>query len=316
MNVLVTGGAGFIGSNLCNKLLQLGYFVTAIDNFDLFYAKEIKLKNISSLVGNPNFKFIELDISSKQKLNEGLNDTYEIVFHLAAKAGVLPSIKNPEEYLNVNITGTQNLLEFSKNKNIKKFIFASSSSVYGINSNTPWSENDNVLEPISPYAASKISGELIGKVYSHLYNIQFIALRFFTVYGPGQRPDLAIHKFTKMILEGKEIPFYGDGTTQRDYTYIDDIIDGIIATINYNKSPYEIINLGNNTPHSLFELVATIEKVTNKKALLNKLPMQQGDVPVTYANISKAQLLLNYAPKTSLVDGITKFYNWIENNHD
>ena len=200
MNVLVTGGAGFIGSNLCNKLLQLGYFVTAIDNFDLFYAKEIKLKNISSLVGNPNFKFIELDISSKQKLNEGLNDTYEIVFHLAAKAGVLPSIKNPEEYLNVNITGTQNLLEFSKNKNIKQFIFASSSSVYGINSNTPWSENDNVLEPISPYAASKISGELIGKVYSHLYNIQFIALRFFTVYGPGQRPDLAIHKFTKMIF--------------------------------------------------------------------------------------------------------------------
>jgi UDP-glucuronate 4-epimerase len=315
-NVLLTGGAGFIGSHLSEKLLSLGYGITVIDNLDNFYSPVIKKKNLEISSKNSNFRFVELDIRDYKGLNDKLLDNYDLIIHLAAKAGVLPSIQNPLEYTNTNIIGTQNLLEFAKNKGIKKFIFGSSSSVYGVNANIPWSENDNVLKPISPYAATKVSGELLGQVYSSLYEIQFLALRFFTVYGPRQRPDLAIHKFTRMIIDRTPIPFFGDGLSKRDYTYIDDIINGIMGSLVYEDSKYEIFNLGNNNPISLTELVNTIESVVKEKAIIKMLPNQVGDVPITYANIEKAQKRLNYRPSTSLKDGISSFFEWFKtNNH-
>lgn len=309
-HILLTGGAGFIGSHLSEKLLSIGYIVTVIDNLDNFYSADIKKKNLEVSLMHRNFRFIELDIRNDNGLNEQLEDNYDIVIHLAGKAGILPSIQKPIEYTETNINGTQNLLEFAKKKRIKKFIFASSSSVYGVNPNIPWSENDNVLQPISPYAATKVSGELLGRVYNSLYNIQFLALRFFTVYGPRQRPDLAIHKFTKMIVAGSPIPFYGDGLSRRDYTYIDDIVSGIVGAIGYEDSNYEIFNLGNNKPISLIELVKTIEAVVEKEAIINGLPNQIGDVPKTYACIEKAQKLLDYQPKMNLKEGISSFYEW------
>lgn len=313
-HILVTGGAGFIGSHLCEKLLLQNFKITCIDNFDAFYNISIKKKNIENALLHPNYQFIQLDIRNMADLELQLRENYDVIIHLAANAGVLPSIKSPLVYTQTNIVGTQNLLEFAKNKNIKKFIFASSSSVYGVNDNVPWSESDNVLKPISPYAATKVSGELIGQVYSSLYNIQFLALRFFTVYGPRQRPDLAIYRFTKMINDGLPIPFFGDGSTQRDYTYIDDIVSGIIATLNYEKSLYEIINLGNNRPVTLIKLVQIIEMVVGKKAIINKLPNQIGDVPKTYANIEKAENIIGYSPSIKLEEGISLFYQWFKDN--
>jgi len=309
-HILLTGGAGFIGSHLSEKLLSLGYRVTSIDNFDNFYSSDIKKKNIEVSLSHGNFKFFKTDIRNTLDFREKLTDKYDILIHLAAKAGVLPSIQNPLAYAETNIVGTLNLLEFAKEKGIRKFLFGSSSSIYGVNINVPWSENDNVLKPISPYAATKVSGELLGQVYSSLYNIQFLALRFFTVFGPRQRPDLAIHKFTKMILNGTPIPFYGDGLSRRDYTYIADIVNGIIGAIEYEDSRYEIINLGNNNPVTLIDLVNTIELVVGKKAIINSLPNQAGDVPITYANIEKAQTLLDYKPTVKIKEGIEKFYDW------
>ena len=310
-NILITGAAGFIGSHLSEKLLSEGHIITAIDNFDTFYSSDLKRKNIEIALTNKNYTFEELDITNIKDL-ESLDQRYDTIIHLAAKAGVLPSIKEPLKYTQTNIVGTQNLLEFAKLRSVKKFIFASSSSVYGVNKNVPWSESDNVLTPISPYAASKVSGELIGQVYASLYQIQFLALRFFTVYGPRQRPDLAIHKFTKMIANEQPIPFYGDGSSKRDYTYVDDIVNGIAACLKYESSLYEIINLGNNSPVSLVELVQTIEGIVEKKAIYNKLPVQMGDVPVTYANINKAGNILGYQPSVKLNDGIRKFFEWLK----
>jgi UDP-glucuronate 4-epimerase len=311
-HILLTGGGGFIGSQLSEKLLSLGHRLTSIDNFDNFYSSDIKRKNLDVALMNSNFRFLELDIRNYKGLMEQLEDKYDLIIHLAAIGGVLPSIQYPLEYTETNIMGTQNLLEFAKNKGIQRFIFASSSSVYGVNSNVPWSENDNVLRPISPYAATKVSGELLGRVYSSLYNIQFLALRFFTVYGPRQRPDLAIHKFTKMIDAGSQIPFFGDGKSKRDYTYIDDIVNGIVGAIGYEDSNYEIFNLGNNNPVTLLELVEIIESVVGKKAILERLPIQIGDVPITYANIGKAQRLLGYQPTKNLKEGISSFYEWFK----
>jgi len=311
-HILLTGGAGFIGSHLSEKLLSLGYRLTSIDNFDNFYSADIKRKNIVGSLQHRNFQFVELDIRNYKNLNEKLDANFDIIIHLAAKAGVLPSIKKSLEYSETNIIGTQNLLEFARNKNICKFIFGSSSSVYGVNPNVPWSENDNVLLPISPYAATKVSGELLGQVYSSLYNIQFLALRFFTVYGPRQRPDLAIHKFTKMIIDGTQIPFFGDGHSKRDYTYIDDIVNGIVRSLGYKESNYEIFNLGNNYPISLIELVQTIESVIGKKAIIKMLPNQKGDVPITFANIDKAQTILGYKPITNFNEGLRSFYEWFK----
>ena len=309
--ILVTGGAGFIGSSLVKKLLEENYSVTVLDNLDPFYDKSVKLKNIDPFKNNPAFTFIEADILNEVNLKSKLAVDYEAIVHLAAKAGVRPSIENPIAYQDVNVKGTQNLLEFARNTGIKQFLFASSSSVYGINKNLPWKETDFVLNPISPYASTKISGELLGYVYSHLYNIRFIALRFFTVFGPAQRPDLAIHLFSKKILNNEPINLFGDGSTRRDYTYVMDIVSGICNALRYTQTPYEVINLGNHHTISLSEMITTLEDVFQKKAIINRMPEQPGDVPVTYADISKAQQLLNYVPKTNFRSGVINFRNWL-----
>ena len=307
---IVTGGAGFIGSTLVEKLLSDQWHVTIIDNYDPFYDKSIKHKNIESFINSPNVDFLEVDIRDFESLKENLTGEYDVFVHLAAKAGVRPSIESPRLYQEVNVMGTQNLLEISKLRNIKQFVFASSSSVYGVNPNVPWSEDDFVLKPISPYASTKISGELLGHVYSELYGIRFIALRLFTVYGPRQRPDLAIHKFARKILENEPIPVFGDGSTRRDYTFVEDIVSGIVAAMHYDKTNYEIINLGNHRTVTLTEMIETIEDVFGKKAIINRLPMQPGDVPKTYANIAKAQKLLGYEPSLSFEEGIQRFKEW------
>ncbi len=313
--LLITGGAGFIGSNLIDKLIEIGgYKITSIDNFDPFYDKAIKQQNIAYLIGNPNVSFHELDILDFEKLKNNLSGNYDVIIHLAAKAGVGPSIKDPITYQNVNLIGTQNLLEFAKLNKIKQFVFASSSSVYGINSQLPWSESDKQLQPISPYASSKISAELLGHTYSYLYDIRFIALRFFTVFGPRQRPDLAIHKFSKMLMNNEAITVFGDGKTGRDYTYVDDIVNGIIAAISYDQSKYEIFNLGNSTLITLNDLIASLETVFEIKANIKYLPHQDGDVPITYANIEKAKRMLGYDPKIDLLSGLMKFKTWLGSN--
>ncbi len=310
-HIIVTGGAGFIGSHVVEYLLKNEYHITVIDNYDSFYSKETKQKNLSAVINHPNLIFHELDIVDSNAIDLHLTGTYQAIIHLAAKAGVRPSIENPIAYQQTNVAGTQNLLEFARKKSIKQFVFASSSSVYGINKNIPWRESEGLLNPISPYASTKISGELLGHVYSHLYGFRFIGLRFFTVFGPRQRPDLAIHTFSKKILNGETIPFFGDGNTQRDYTFVDDIVKGVIGALNYDKTNYEIINLGNSHAVSLAELVSTLETVFEKKAIINKLPEQPGDVPVTFSDINKAKELLNYTPTTSLKEGIIKFKDWL-----
>jgi UDP-glucuronate 4-epimerase len=310
-HILVTGGAGFIGSHVVERLLGENYLVTVIDNFDAFYPKEIKLRNMEGFIQNPDLKFFELDILDSISLEQKLTDDYDGIIHLAAKAGVRPSIENPVQYQNVNVAGTQNMLELARKKNIKQFVFASSSSVYGINKNVPWSESDLQLFPISPYASTKISGELLGHVYSHLYGIRFIALRFFTVFGPRQRPDLAIHAFAKKILKEQSLNFFGDGSTKRDYTYVSDTVEGVFNALHYQQSNYEIFNLGNNNVVSLSEMLNALEQVLEKKAIINKMPEQIGDVSVTYANIGKAQQFLNYQPSTPFEEGIIKFKEWL-----
>ncbi len=256
---LVTGAAGFIGSHLVDRLLRDGWEVTGVDNFDDFYAAGLKRANVADHLGHPAYTLVEADIRDPDTLITRLTRRYDIIVHLAAKAGVRPSIANPLLYQDVNVRGTQNLLEFARARQIPQFVFASSSSVYGVNPNVPWREDDHVLQPISPYASTKVSGELLGHVYSHLYGIRFIALRFFTVYGPRQRPDLAIRKFAQFILNGERIPFYGDGSSRRDYTYVDDIVDGIVAAMRYTATPYEVVNLGNNHAVNILELVREIE---------------------------------------------------------
>lgn len=309
--ILVTGGAGFIGSNLINILLNFNCKVYCLDNYDAFYKRSIKENNIIRFKKNPNFIFIENDILNPSKWSSEVNDKIDCIVHLAAKAGVRPSIANPENYFQANVGGTLKMLEWAKKKNIEKFIFASSSSVYGKNPNVPWHETD-YFDPISPYAASKIAAEQLIKVYAHLNNTQSIILRFFTVYGPGQRPDLAIHKFFNLIHNNQAIPFFGDGSSSRDYTYIDDIVNGIIGAINKQvlSGQTETYNLGNSRPISLNELVDLISEVSGKKAKLEKHPMQDGDVIATYSKIENAIGNLNYLPKTRLIDGLTQFYKW------
>jgi UDP-glucuronate 4-epimerase len=319
MHILVTGGAGFIGSHLINALFRdnPGIKITCIDNFDLFYSADIKQLNIRDFKGNPDFHFLNTDISvtTSEILSDLINDPVDAIVHIAAKAGVRPSIQNPLAYQQTNVIGTQHLLNFAREKKVKQFVFASSSSVYGINDHFPWKEDEKLL-PISPYAMTKQAGEMLGHVYSQLFGIRFIALRFFTVFGPSQRPDLAIHKFTKAILKGEPITMYGDGSTSRDYTYIDDIVQGILAAIQYDKTEFEIINLGNNYSVPLNNLINLIELTTGKKAIIEHLPEQPGDVSKTFADISKAKKLLGYNPGTKLDDGLKKFYNWFLQNED
>ena len=311
MKILVTGCAGFIGSHLCEKLVAEGHEVIGIDNFDDFYSRKQKELNLKPLLENRNFTFIEGDLRKTKDLEKASN--IDIIIHLAAKAGTRASINAPMLYQNVNVSGTQVLLEFARKRNIKQFLFASSSSVYGVNENIPWQEEEKLL-PISPYASTKLSGEMLGHVYSKLYGIRFLALRFFTVYGPAQRPDLAIHKFFKSILNNEPIQVYGDGSTSRDYTFVNDLIKGVVAAIDYDQSDFEIINLGNNKTITLAELIETIESICGKKALINRLPEQAGDVPRTYANISKAKQLLGYNPATDLREGLEEFYRWFKHN--
>ena len=309
MHALVTGGAGFIGSHLVDSLLRDGHRVTVVDNFDPFYPRQIKERNISEHRRNGAWRLIEADLRDSAIAKQLAGD-YDVIVHLAAKAGVRPSIEDPMAYQEVNVAGTQNLLEFARSAGIKRFVFASSSSVYGVNPRVPWSEDDHVLEPISPYASTKVSGELLGHVYSHLYGISFIALRFFTVYGPRQRPDLAIHKFANMIRAGEPIPVFGDGSTRRDYTFVDDIVGGIRAAIDWRGS-YEVVNLGNNRTISLAEMIAGLEVAIGREAIIKRMPEQPGDVPQTWANVSKAQRILGYVPVTSYADGVKKFCHWL-----
>jgi UDP-glucuronate 4-epimerase len=310
---LITGGAGFIGSNLIRNLFDRnpGLTITCIDNFDPFYAKSIKDFNISRFKESSSFRLVEKDLGSTSGviLAELIPEKIDAIVHLAAKAGVRPSIENPLSYQQANVIGLQNMLDFARIKGVKQFVFASSSSVYGVNDHYPWKEEEKLM-PISPYASTKLSGEMLGHVYHKLFGIRFIALRFFTVYGPGQRPDLAIHKFTKNIMAGKPIAMFGDGSTSRDYTYVDDTVQGITGAIHYDKSDFEIINLGNHYTISLKELIAGIEKVTGKKAIIDQQPDQPGDVPKTYADIEKAKRLLGYDPKTQIGEGLKKFYDW------
>lgn len=315
--ILITGGAGFIGSNLINKLLEdPDLKITCLDNFDPFYDPKVKKENIKPFLKKSNFNFIQADVRNYNQLKSKLTKKPDTIIHLAAKVGIKPSLVDPGVYTEVNIVGTQNLLELAKELKCKQFIFASSSSVYGVNPNVPWREDDSVLMPISPYASTKISGELLGHVYSHLYNIRFIGLRFFSVYGPKQRPDLVIHKFTKLISEGKPITLYGNGKTKRDYTFIDDIVAGIIGALNYSSSQYEIINLGNNESVELSQLIKILEKVLGKRAIISKLPDQPGDARITFADISKAQRILNYKPRTHLYDGLQKYVDWFRKQHE
>lgn len=314
LNVAVTGGAGFIGSHLIDRLLKEGHRVTNIDNFDPFYDECIKRKNIKGHLEYDTYKLHQVDIRDKEALDKAIPNDTDVIVHLAAKAGVRPSIQDPIAYQEVNVAGTQNMLEVSRKKEIKQFVFASSSSVYGKNPNVPWKEDNAVLQPISPYASTKVSGELLGHVYSHLYDIRFLALRFFTVYGPRQRPDLAIHKFQKLMTEGKEITLYGDGSTRRDYTFIDDIVNGVMSAIEYKDSMYEIINFGNNETVELLELVEAIEKASGITAKKKFGPEQPGDVKQTWADVEKAGRLLSYSPDYSISKGLKAFYNWYNNN--
>jgi UDP-glucuronate 4-epimerase len=313
--VLVTGGAGFIGSHLCERLLREGEEVVCLDNFDPFYDPAIKRKNLEEIGtgrGNGVFQLVEGDIRDKGLL-EGLvrNSSFDVVIHLAARAGVRPSIEQPLLYEEVNVIGTLNLLEACRECGVRDFIFGSSSSVYGTNLKVPFAEEDRLEAMISPYAVTKREGELYCYAYHHLYGLNIFCLRFFTVYGPRQRPEMAIHKFARLISEGERIPLYGDGTSRRDYTYIDDIIEGIMGALR-NLEGYDIFNLGESRTVSLRELIALLEGALGKKAAVEELPEQPGDVPITYADINKARRLLGYDPHVGIEEGVEWFVRWFQ----
>ncbi len=314
-SIFVTGCAGFIGSHLCKQLISDGHFVIGIDNFDPFYARELKEKNIESILSNENFKFIEGDIIQTDWFQTVADFKPNSVLHLAGKAGVRPSIENPQDYIDANISGTKNILEFMRIQQINNLVFASSSSVYGNAANFPVKEDADLSKPISPYAVSKIAAELLNYTYHHVHSLSVINLRFFTVYGPGQRPDLAINKFINAIKNDKPVTLFGDGSTGRDYTYVSDTVSGIIAAFNYlqeNRNVYEIINLGNNNPVLLIDLLTEVSNAIGKKPEIIYAPEQPGDVKLTFADISKAKNILNYHPKIGISEGIKKYVDWME----
>jgi UDP-glucuronate 4-epimerase len=316
-NILVTGGAGFIGSHLVDCLLsEGGWRITVVDNFNNFYSPALKRSNVQEHLQNPLYQLCEVDICDLSALRQIFSTAnFDCIVHLAARAGVRPSIQEPILYSKVNVLGTLNLLELAREFDVRQLVFASSSSVYGINTKVPFSEEDSIARPISPYASTKAACELLCHTYSHIYNIRCICLRFFTVYGARQRPDLAIHKFTRLISENKPITVFGDGMTRRDYTYIDDIIAGVRAAVDYNKSEYEIVNLGESRTVQLSELISLLEKALNKKAIIKRLPNQAGDVPQTFADVTKARQLLGYNPQTPIEIGITSFVEWFCNQN-
>jgi UDP-glucuronate 4-epimerase len=315
--ILITGGAGFIGSHLVDALLlDESNHVVVVDNFDKFYDPAIKGANLAHHARGKNFALYQADITDALSMKEIFaSHNFDCVVHLAARAGVRPSLENPLVYEETNVRGTYVLLEAARASKVPQFIFGSSSSIYGINAKVPFSEDDHVWQTISPYAATKLAGEAACHTYSHLYGMRVVCLRFFTVYGARQRPDLAIHKFTRLIDEGKPIPVFGDGSTRRDYTYIDDIIAGIVAAMNYQASPFEVINLGESQTVELRYLIEQIENALGKRAIIDRKPLQAGDVPITFANIGKAQRLLGYDPKTKIEDGIKKFVEWFKNHN-
>lgn len=310
MGILVTGGAGFIGSHLVERLLELGHACVCLDNFDPFYPEVIKRRNLETCAVHPNFRLVEGDLRDPEAYQR-VARTMEIstIVHLAARAGVRPSLEQPLLYSEVNLIGTMRLLEFARQKGIRRFVFASSSSVYGNNEKVPFHEDDRVDWPISPYAATKKAGELLCHTHAHLYGMDVTCLRFFTVYGPRQRPEMAIHKFTRRIDRGEPIPLYGDGLSERDYTYISDIIQGVVGAIE-NVSGYEIVNLGESRTVRLRELIERIETALGKKARIERLPDQPGDVRRTYADVGRARQRYGYNPQVPIEEGIPRFVEW------
>ena len=309
MRILVTGGAGFIGSHLVEKLLALGHGVVILDDFNDFYDPQIKHANIAGFAKDVTVCHVDLRESDSVRTVFG-REKIDAIVHLAARAGVRPSIQYPRLYYDTNVIGTLHLLEAARMTGVQRFIFASSSSVYGASKTIPFSEEEHLTQTLSPYGATKIAGEFLCATYSHLYQMRVVALRYFTVYGPRQRPDLAIHQFTRKILAGQPIDQFGDGTTRRDYTYIDDIIQGVIASLKYDGAMWDIFNLGENETVQLKDLIEAIEAAVGRKAKINRLPEQAGDVPLTCADISKARRLLGYNPTTKLRDGLPKFVEW------
>lgn len=313
-NILVTGGAGFIGSHLVERLLsEKTWRVSVVDDFNDFYAPALKRGNVAAHSADENYQVFEANISDADALRKIFaENNFDVIVHLAARAGVRPSLIQPKLYAETNINGTLNLLDLAREYNVKQFIFGSSSSVYGNNEKVPFSENDRIFRPISPYAATKAAGELLCHTYSHLYAIRTVCLRFFTVYGARQRPDLAIRKFSQLITEGKPIQVFGDGATRRDYTFVDDIIQGVRAAIDYDRSMFEVFNLGESDTVELRYLIELLEKNFGVKAVIDRREMQPGDVAQTFADISKAREFLNYNPQTKIEAGIEKFTNWFK----
>ena len=319
--VLLTGGAGFIGSHLAEASLRRGWQLAIVDELNDFYSPQRKKQNLDAVRQVGSFEFFQTDICDKP----GLRDVFErvrpdAVIHLAARAGVRPSLVDPGLYERVNIAGTLNLLELCREFKVARFVFGSSSSVYGVAERVPFSESNTELRPISPYAATKLSGEMLGFTYAYLYGLTVICLRFFTVYGPRQRPDLAIHKFTELLEEGRPLPIFGDGSAGRDYTYVDDIVAGVMAAADFVPAPgpgnsrFEVINLGNSHPVRLRDLVELLERATGHKAIRQQLPEQPGDVPITWADISKAKRLLGYDPQTPIEKGLERFVSWFRSD--
>jgi UDP-glucuronate 4-epimerase len=309
--VLVTGGAGFIGSHLLEALLARGWETAAVDNFDDFYSPLIKRRNLEEVSRRGEVRLFETDIRDQANLRRAFEATKpEVVIHLAARAGVRPSIEQPALYEAVNVGGTVNLLSLASDFGARKFVFISSSSVYGATSRVPFVEDQVETRPVSPYAATKLAGELMCFTYSHLFQLPVVCLRIFTVYGPRQRPDLAIHKFAALIEAGKPVPMFGDGSTSRDYTFVDDIVAGILAAVDHHTA-YDVFNLGNSHPCKLSELVHLLENALGRQAIVNSLPPQPGDVPITWSDISKARRLLGYEPRVPLSDGIERFVAWL-----
>jgi UDP-glucuronate 4-epimerase len=315
MNFLVTGGAGFIGSLVCERLLHDGHRVWAFDDLNDFYDPQIKRRTLADIqsLGKP-FTFVHGDLTNASAVNSLFAGTkFDQVIHLAARAGVRPSLEQPALYQRVNVEGTVNLLEAARKSGVKKLTLASSSSVYGVNSKVPFSEGDPIVSAISPYAASKLACEALGHVYHHIYGLDIAMLRFFTVYGPRQRPDLAIHKFTRLIDAGKSIPVFGDGSTARDHTFVTDILEGIIACTK-KEFGFEVFNIGESQTIRLDQLIGLIESALGKKAIIDRQPLQPGDVPITFADISKAQRLLDYRPHVKAEKGIPLFVDWFRKN--
>ncbi len=316
-NILVTGGAGFIGSHLVERLLGEGAWrVAVVDDFNDFYAPELKRANVAPHLRRDDFRLHEADIRDRAALARIFAEQrFDVIVHLAARAGVRPSLREPVLYAETNINGTLNLLELAREHGTKQFVFGSSSSVYGENEKVPFAEDDPILKPISPYAATKAAGELMCHTYAHLHGMRCVCLRFFTVYGARQRPDLAIHKFAKLIDAGRSIPVFGDGTTRRDYTFVDDIIAGVRAAIDYTTSDYDVFNLGESRTVELRELIALLEKELGRKAVIERQSLQPGDVPQTFADISKARRLLAYNPQTNIEEGIRRFVEWFKSGN-